>query len=107
MTRYFLIFSCIYLFCACDSSEDIEPSLYTIYIKNSYFEDLDTLRVEFVLIPKLKKDSISEYISLPKGNYKFSCVTQSNLYIKANLDIQGLAEKIIIKVNFQGNVIME
>lgn len=106
MIKYFLIFSIFLSLFAC-SKQELEPSIYHVQIKNSYFEPIDSIKLGTNYINQLKVDSISKKILLKKGNYTFSCITKSSLKITANIDLKGLKQAISIQLNRKGKVEIE
>ncbi len=50
---------------------------------------------------------ISRSVFVEKGMYDFSCITQSELVITAEVNIQGLNEQIIIKLNKKGKIVLK
>lgn len=108
MTRY-LIFSflgVLTLLFAC-SGEDVVPGLYSIRVKNGYFEEITDVKLSTFSMGKIAQGGTSAHIVLAKGKYNFSCTTRSALIISATLHIQGADEHITIKLNKKGKVELE
>lgn len=105
MTRY-LIFSLFIALFAC-SGEEVVPGLYSIRVKNGYFEEITDVKLSTFSMGKIASGSTSAPIVLAKGKYTFSCATRSALIISATLHIQGADEHIIIKLNKKGKVELE
>ena len=94
-----LTFSCL--------KQELEPDIYDIRVKNAYFEHIDSVRLGTFYIGKIEQGNISKRILSTKRMYDFFCITQSALKITADVDIQGLNEHIIIKLNEKGKVELE
>ena len=106
MTKYLLIFSCFMLTFSC-LKQEAEPYVHNVRVKNAYFENIDSVRLGTFYIGKIEQGNISESILITKRMCDFFCITQSALKITADIDIQGLNEQIIIKLNEKGKVELE
>ena len=108
MTRclIFSFFGILTLLFAC-SGEDVVPDLYSIRVKNGYFEEITDVKLSAFSMGKIAQGGISGHVVLAKGKYTFSCTTRSALIISATLHIQGANEHITIKLNKKGKVELE
>lgn len=106
MTRY-LIFSFLGVLLFACSGEEVIPGLYSIRVKNEYFEEITDVKLSTFFMGNIAQGSTSGYVVLAKGKYTFSCATRSTLIISATLHIQGADEHITIKLNKKGKVELE
>ncbi len=81
--------------------------MYDVRIRNSYFEQIDSVKLGSHYIGKIETRNDSESFFVTKGMYDFSCITQSELVVTTEVNIQGLNEQIIIKLNERGKIELE
>ena len=109
MTRYlifsFVIGGVLTVLFACSGEGVLD--LYSIRVKNGYFEEITDVKLSTFSMGKIASGGTSAHIVLAKGKYTFSCTTRSALIISAILHIQGADEHITIKLNKKGKVGLE
>ncbi len=84
-----------------------EPDSYNISVCSQYFETIDTLRIDTFSFYGLKTDSCTKAVSILKGIYPVVAYTESELQIKAEINIQGARQDLSLKVNENGDVSIE
>src|SRR6218665_126865 len=85
-----LISSCAGLSC---KKETVELDVFSVTLKNNYFEKLDTVKLADKTFLNLPVSTSTPPFALSKGVYSLHCVTHSKLSIDASLNIKGSHEK--------------
>ena len=105
---FLIIISIFSLFIfSCKKEELGVPINYSVFIKNNYFETIDSIFIDSLFIDTLKTKQISTPLTLKKQVYQFSCKTFSKLRISAKVKIQGVKENLTIILLSDGKIIIE
>ncbi len=98
-----IIFGIISAFCiACKKESSITSA--AVVIQNEYFESLDSVKLSGQRFKKLNTGEQSEKIILQEGQYVFSCITNSNLIITANIKLIGSNKTDVLVIKSNGSV---
>ena len=104
--KLFLVAISLFWIISCED-EATEPDSYNVSVCNSYFETIDTVKLDTIRFTALKPDSCTQAIVFDKGVYPVTIHTKSELLFKAKVTIQGSKPDLILRVSVNGNITAE
>lgn len=77
---------------------------FSISITNHYFEPLYDIKIGNIQFESLFVNQTSLIKLIEKGYYEFSCVTESNLILKAQIVLKGSFNRVELVVDEGGKL---
>jgi hypothetical protein len=83
------------------------PKAYTIICSNDYFEALEYVEIGDQKIENIAVDEDRKIENISPGSYWVTVVTQSQLKIKAPVELVGLNQTVRVIIENTGKILLE